>query len=503
MRVAAGSLLLFLLVLWSSCRSDFEADEFMGQLEFSKDTVFLDTVFSNLSTSTYSLKVYNTGREDIFIPEITLENGENSHYRLNVDGIPGKSFENIEVLARDSIYIFIETTVGSNNSEEQEFLYIDKLQFKSATHLQEIPLVTLVKDAVFMFPSKNAEGLPEQVPVGEDENGNLQLVPGFYLQEGQLNFTAGKPYVIYGYAAVPENMTLKVEAGARIYFHKNSGIIVSNNASLQVQGKLSEDPQKMENEVIFRGDRLENIYKNLPGQWGSIWLRKGSKNHIFEYATIKNATVGILVEGTAASPTPLTLKNVQIYNSAISGIRAENAEIWAENLVINRSGQASLHLTGGKHSFIHSTIVNYWQQGFREYPALFLQNFSDEGPAPLEASFYNSIIFGNESRELGFNHDENVSLDIFFSHGLLKFTGSNEPEPFYDFGNNMIYDNIRLNQEPMFLDPKENDLRLQENSAAIDFGDSEVAKQVPTDLFGHNRTISPDLGAHEFVKIKE
>ena len=37
----------------------------------------------------------------------------------------------------------------------------------------------------------------------------------------ELNFTKDKPYVIYGYAAIPANKTLVIDAGARIYFHNN------------------------------------------------------------------------------------------------------------------------------------------------------------------------------------------------------------------------------------------------------------------------------------------
>jgi len=47
------------LMLWSSCRKDFEYAPSTGSLEFSKDTVYLDTVFSKIGSSTYNLKVYN------------------------------------------------------------------------------------------------------------------------------------------------------------------------------------------------------------------------------------------------------------------------------------------------------------------------------------------------------------------------------------------------------------------------------------------------------------
>ena len=499
MKYAAGFLILLMLVLWSSCQNDFEVEEFDGNLEFSKDTVFLDTVFSNLSTSTYTLKVYNRSKEDIFIPEISLEKGESSMYRLNVDGLPGKIFENIELLARDSLYIFIETTVTPEAEAPNEFLYLDKIQFRSDVHLQEIPLVTLVKDAILLYPARDTRGFPEQIPVGKDENGEDMVVPGFYLKEEHLRLTSIKPYVIYGYAAVPSGKILKIDAGTRLFFHTNSGIIVSEGASLHVEGAASEDTLKLENEVIFQGDRLEGLYKSLAGQWGGIWLRKGSKNHIFEHATIRNPGIGILMEGSRETLIDLQLKNVQIYNSAISGIYAENAEITAENLVINNSGGSSLHLKGGKYNFFHSTIANYWQQSFRQFPAVLIENMTETDSSPVEVGFYNSIIFGNEKRELQYNIAPSTPFDAFFSHTLLKFAIGEDSEE-YDFSNKDQYNNIWINEEPIFSNPKENDLRLEKNSAAIDRGKPETANRIPLDILNNNRTPLPDLGAYEYVE---
>src|SRR5690554_5318081 len=102
----------FLLLLVSSCREDFYFEPSSGNLEFSRDTVYLDTVFSNIGSSTYTLKVYNRSNKDIKIPSIRLGEGENSKYRLMVDGLPGKVFDNIELLAKDSMFVFIETTIN-------------------------------------------------------------------------------------------------------------------------------------------------------------------------------------------------------------------------------------------------------------------------------------------------------------------------------------------------------------------------------------------------------
>ena len=101
---------LLLLIVSVSCRKDFDYALGRGNLGFSKDTVFLDTVFTNIGSATYTLKVYNTSNKDIAIPFVGLAKGEQSAYRLNVDGRAGKTFANIPLLAKDSLYVFIETT---------------------------------------------------------------------------------------------------------------------------------------------------------------------------------------------------------------------------------------------------------------------------------------------------------------------------------------------------------------------------------------------------------
>ena len=80
------------ILFLASCRDDFETFPSTGDLSFSKDTVYLDTIFTNIGSSTYNLKVYNKSGKSIYIPSIRLGRGENSEYRLNVDGVPGKSF---------------------------------------------------------------------------------------------------------------------------------------------------------------------------------------------------------------------------------------------------------------------------------------------------------------------------------------------------------------------------------------------------------------------------
>ena len=145
--------LVGILILLSSCRTDFVTVPSSGDLGFSKDTVYLDTVFTNIGSSTYTLKVYNTSKNDFTIPTIKLGKGLNSKYRMTVDGRngnQGKFFDNITLLAKDSLYIFVETTANTADANPTDFLYTDQIQFDSGVNLQKVELVTLIQDAIFL-----------------------------------------------------------------------------------------------------------------------------------------------------------------------------------------------------------------------------------------------------------------------------------------------------------------------------------------------------------------
>ncbi|MGM5471083.1 right-handed parallel beta-helix repeat-containing protein [Flavobacteriaceae bacterium LMO-SS05] len=516
-RILYFSLTLISLIFWSSCRTDFEFTPSTGQLEFSKDTVYLDTVFTNIGSSTYNLKVYNRSNTDIVIPTLGLGQGQASNYRLNVDGIPGKEFQNIEILAKDSIFIFVETTIDIQSlaASAKQFLYTDVIQFDSGANLQKVELVTLVKDAVFIYPNKDSEGFIETLSFDIDGDGTVDEtdIQGRLLADSELNFTNNKPYVIYGYAAVNQGKTLTIEAGARIHFHANSGLLIANNASLHVNGTLSTDQDLLENEVIFESDRLEPDFEDIPGQWGTIWLFDGSKDNLINHATIKNAVVGILCDGNQdATNNKLTLTNTQIYNSSNFGILARGSSILGENVVINNAGQSAFAGTfGGKYNFTHCTLTNYWNNGFRQFPTLLLNNFvTDQNNALftndlVEANFNNCIIYGNDNPEFILDEETGSAFNFKFNNCLIRFednnnnfTGAN-----YNFNDSTLYENVIFNQDPDFKEPFENMLIIGENSAANNKGNTTFANQVPFDILNVNRTSAPDLGAYQHIIFEE
>ncbi|MFB0937504.1 MAG: hypothetical protein QMB29_01050 [Urechidicola sp.] len=494
-------LALIFIVILSSCRDDFETIPSTGELRFSRDTVFLDTVFTNIGSSTYNLKVYNKSSDDIYVPTIKLGKGEDSNYRLNVDGLPGKSFDNIEILAKDSIYIFVETTI--DYSQVTDPLYTDEIVFDNGNQLQEVQLVTLVQDAVFIKP--NQDPFTRKID-SLTLNGEATTIKGRFLEDGELIFTNEKPYVVYGYAAVPENKTLTINAGAKIYFHSNSGLIVDKDATLNINGELN-------NQVVIEGDRLEPGFSETPGQWGTIWLRAGSKDHSINHTTIKNGSIGILLDsiGSNSSPT-LTIKNTQLYNLSNYGILGRETNILGENVVINNAGFSSLAcIIGGKYNFTHSTFANYWSSSLRQFPTVLVNNFFtyiDNGSEIVEtrdlteANFTNCIIYGNNNIELLLDKVEGSAFNYNFKNNLIRFNDFNNSFTSiveYDFNDSSHYQNNILNETPHFRDSYNNDLIIGEDSEGNNAADAFGASQVPLDILGTNRTSTPDIGAYQHI----
>lgn len=509
---------LGLLLGMSSCRTDFDFKESTGELRFSRDTVYLDTVFTDIGSSTYTLKVYNKTDENISIPTIGFAKGAASKYRMTVDGMvenATKSFSNVELLAKDSLFIFIETTVNIGDTNPNDFLYTDQIIFGSGTQAQKVELVTLIQDAYFIFPNK-VDGVKDVVDFGFDAEGNTTQVIGRNLQESHPDngneyiWNNSKPYVVYGYANIPNGKMLSVNPGARIHFHKDSGIIVQDGGTLSVNGELSTT-QNLEKEVIFEGDRLEPNFADTPGQWGFIYLRQGSKNHSFNHLTLKNATIGIYVENNFGQA--VTIKNTQIYNSSVVGILGRFARIDGFNVVINSRtrGVGALACTfGGTYNFTHCTFNNQ-SSSSTQYAVIIDNYYLDANNIPVafdltSANFTNCIIYGPNSRQFILSKNDTKIFNYKFTNCLLKFNNSDpiySNNALYKFDNLTLYENciIAKNNSEFkadFLNPSENKLQIGANSAAKSKANF-IFSNGTSDILGNPRTNPSDMGGYNFM----
>ena len=186
-----------------------------------------------------------------------MAGGENSGFRLNINGEATNEVLNVEIPARDSIFIFVEATLN-----------------KLGTHQ------TMVAEDSILFKVNSKEQKVRLLAWGQD----FKLIRSEMIKT--TTWTKEKPYLVYGYAYVDSCQTLSIDPGCTIYFHKNAGLFIKG--SLIVKG-TSEDP------VVFKGDRMETGYANLPDQWNGITLLSGSHNNIIDHSIIKNANIGLQV----------------------------------------------------------------------------------------------------------------------------------------------------------------------------------------------------------------
>lgn len=501
MKFLYNIILIVCLASLASCRDDFHFEPSSGtELAFSKDTVYLDTIFSNIGSSTYNLKVYNKSNKDIKIPSVRLNKGENSNFRLMVDGLAGKSFENIELLANDSLFIFVETTVDiKQQTQDKEFLYTDEILFQSGNQQQKVNLVTLVRDAIFLYPQRFQDGTYEYLNINDEK------VYGFFLDENdeingnELQWNNDKPYVIYGYAAVAPNKTLQISEGTEVHFHRGSALLAFPNSEILVNGTLS-DP------VVFQGNRLEPSFENTEGQWDMMLFADGSKG-VLENMLIKNAVIGLNIQSQ-----DVTLENLQVYNCSNYGIIGINAKITGKNIVTNHIGKAALAISrGGTYDFTHCTFANYWSR--QNHTAVIIDNDNGSNEFALQAHFKNSIIYGNSNESLLLiPGNGTTNFDVKFDHSLIKFfnTANRFPTDFpYDFSNTTYFSNCLIAKnntefQPYFFNPQKNQMMITDKASdLIDFGNTIYAQDVPLDITGKNRLSSPDLGAYQHIDSRQ
>jgi hypothetical protein len=472
------SLLFFgLFVLFAtSCNKDDSYIETAVDLRFSTDTILFDTVFTTIGSSTQQLIVTNPEDDNLRISRIRLAGGAASNFRINVDGQSGTDFRDVEIAPRDSIYIFVEVTVDPNNSNNP-MIVTDSIVFETNGNLQDVDLIAYGRDAYFIVADKSIGNLHYKIVAREGKD---------------TTWTKDKPIVIYGYAVVDSTAWLKIEAGTEIYFHNNSGLWIYKGGRLTVNGTLNEP-------VIFQGDRPEEYYEDLPGQWDRIWINESDVQSSINYAIIRNGFIGLQTEilQDVMAVNKLELKNTIIENMSGAGILSRYYSIDAENVVITNCQQYCAALTmGGSYEFRHSTFGNYWSYSTRKTPSLYFNNFYQDPntlkiyPFDLvQANFRNCIIYGNLDEEvIPDNSSQGGQFKFMFDHVLLK-TQQNTSDPNH-------WSAVTKNQDPLFEDTDKNDLHLKSTSAAADKGKANVPP--PLDLDGNQRnTNSPDLGAYE------
>jgi len=482
---------LIILILLSACRKPDTYFQGTANLRFSVDTLVFDTVFTTVGSITKRIKVYNDLEEDLQIDEIKLAGTGNTPYRLNIDGLQSDVAKDIILRSKDSLHIFVETTIDPNNTNEP-LIHTDSITFLTNGNLQDVDLVAWGQDAHFYYG--NSFLVFEN---GDPETPNDTLF--FYSINEATTWTNDKPHVIYGNVIVHEGGTLNILAGSQVHLHHNANIIIMNESSLKILGDVT-------NPVLVASDRLDEYYKDLPGQWGRIWITGGSTGNHIKNATIKNGFIGLHVDTVANNFEPtLKLENTIIANHSSCGIYAYSSRIEASNCQINDNGAHDLFLfAGGDYRFSHCTFANYGSG--HQAQSIRMSNYyedanENEQLRPMErADFENCIIYGKIESELGIEESENTTFNYKFNNCLMKLKESD-----YELSNSAHFANNIYNEAPEFIqtiDDYEYNYELDTLSPAQNSAAVNIALQFPYDLLGNSRLSDngPDIGAYERIE---
>ena len=471
---------LISMIVFSCKKENFETNN-NAILHFSNDTITFDTIFASIGSITKTLIVYNHNDFDI-TTNINLKGISSANFRLNIDGIPGNNQENIIIPSNDSIFIFLEVTIDPTNNNTP-YILTDSLVFTTGNSIQDVNLIAWGQDAYFHTANT----------FGNIINGTDTTRFYYHLLDCSTPWENDKPHVIYGYAIIDPQNTLIINEGCHIYMHKNSGILVGNpfkeekGGTLKVNGSLG-------NEVVFQGDRLDNWYKDLPGQWDRIWFTPGSIDNEIDYAIIKNGNIGLHADTVYNNNPTLKVNNTIVKNMSGIGILGQGANIEVTNSTISECGQFMVACNiGGNYNFTHCTFANYWNYNRRNTPSILLNNYYEGADGNtyirnLESvNFINCIIDGSLSSEISYQNNESGVFNYTFDHCLVKI------DPTFNTDNDN-YINILKNISPEFINEK--DFNVSALSPAIDSGKEAMIIQ---DILGNTRN-SPDMGAYEFVQ---
>jgi hypothetical protein len=460
----AGILAIALLLIFSSCRKDSFITSSDARVTITADTLKYDTVFVTAGSIYQTFSIINENNQKLRLTSIRLMGGSSSAYKINVDGIPGTQFNNIDIEANDSIHVFVQVNVNPN-ALNLPFIIRDSIQVSYNGNNRLVQLEAWGQNAHF-FRNK-------MVAANETWINDL-------------------PYVILGSLLINANQTLTINKGCRIYAHADAPIIV--NGTLLVNG-LKDTLDR----VYFRGDRMDDPYKEFPASWPGIFFQPVSKDNVLNYAVIKNAyqAIGILDPSPNANP-KLTLNECVIDNAYDAGIISLNSSIRARNCLVSNCGKNVLLAKGGDYQFTHCTVASY-ANNFIEHrdPVLFVSNYITVNNSPVTANltalFRNCIFWGENGlvdNEVVVSKSGATTFNVNFDYNLWKVQTTPA---------NITSNQIINNQSPIFDSVNTNrnyyDFRLKASSPAINKG---VNAGIIIDLDGKPRPVGlPDLGCFE------
>lgn len=440
-------------------------------LSFSVDTIHLDTIFSNVPSSTQSMWVYNHTDKDIRCKTIRLVGGNQNGYRVNVDGTylsqnVGYQTQDVEIRKGDSIRVFVELTSPRQNAESPQMV-ADQLLFSLESGVQQaLDLKAYAWDAILL----------QDVHIKKDTV-----------------FASNKPIVVKENLMVDSAATLILSAGCSLYFDEEASLIVAG--TLLAEGEAGK-------EVTLRGSALNNLFDNLPydrtaGRWRGVRFLSSSYGNKISFVDIHSAYDGMVLDSCEMNLPKLLLENSTIHNCQGYGLAINHAQAIIRNSQLSNTLNHCLYVNGADVEMNQTTIAQF-------YPFLGERASAVGVKTPLcKLLVLNSLITGYGDDELEFVGEEGAKSLLTFDHCILRRSESKGPDSL--IFKNVIYENLKdttsFGYKHFKVFDTSNylyDFHLSPSSAAIDAADPRTA--LPYDRGGAKRDDKPDVGCYEYNK---
>ena len=137
LNLAILMLLVVLGVAFTGCIEDDFTTSSSDLPEFSTDTLAFDTVLTDVGTATRQFVVYNRHKKMLNISSIKIAGNSRGRFYLNVDGVTGEEFHDVEIRGNDSIFVFVEAFIDPSD-DNNPILLEDKLEFVTNGVAQQV-----------------------------------------------------------------------------------------------------------------------------------------------------------------------------------------------------------------------------------------------------------------------------------------------------------------------------------------------------------------------------
>lgn len=426
---------------------------------FSSDTLFFDTIFTSLGSTTMEVRAKNLTDKPMLINEIRLAGGDESPFRVNINGMAASTVRDLTIAAGDSIFLFVDALIDPSGGNLPVSV-VDSIVFWSGSFFSRIILEAWGQDIILI----------------KDDTITSSV------------WSSGKPYVIYGSVLIDTTETLSVTEGTKVFFH--------NDASMIVAGKIMVSGTE-EQPVIIASDRTSEDYEDIPGQWKGIVFRACSRGNKITDAVIRNADIALSLDGDYITGRPdIEITNTSVIHNSVSSIKSTYSDIKAVNSLFAHTGFSTVNINDGSNaSFVHCTVYNYWGYNIRYASSLSIGGGTDEASSFPSVAVYNSVVGGDLASEIDITGSPlDVAGNILFDSCFVKLDTMRS-----SWWNRNCFRGVRFGADPRFINSHLYDFRPDTLSPLLDVAGKIYALPYTEDIRHKPRPrfSGPDIGAYE------